>query len=64
MNVDRKTSGNREPSGAGGAVGTKQRRALARLGLSSPGAYVAPTLLALRTTDGPSTGSDGATEAA
>lgn len=33
-----------------GAIGNKQRRALARLGLATAGAYVAPTLLALRST--------------
>lgn len=32
-----------------GVVDARQRRALARLGLASAGAYVAPTLLALRT---------------
>jgi len=36
------------PARAGGAVDTRQRRALARLGLASVSAYVAPTLLALR----------------
>lgn len=31
-------------------IGGARRRALARLGISSPGPYVAPTLLALRST--------------
>ena len=57
MDAKKKNSGNHEPAAAGGAVGTKQRRALARLGLSSAGAYVAPTLLSLRTAEGPSAGS-------
>ena len=64
MDVKKKKSGNREPAAAGGAVGTKQRRALARLGLSSAGAYIAPTLLALRTAEDPSDGSDSAIVAA
>jgi hypothetical protein len=29
-------------------IDSRQRRALARLGMASPGAYVAPTLLVLR----------------
>jgi hypothetical protein len=33
-----------------GTIGSRQRRALARLGLATAGAYVAPTLLALRST--------------
>jgi len=33
-----------------GTIDSRQRRALARLGLASAGAYVAPTLLALRAT--------------
>ena len=33
-----------------GTIDSRQRRALARLGLASAGAYVAPTLLALRST--------------
>ena len=36
------------PARASGAVDTRQRRALARLGLAGVSAYVAPTLLALR----------------
>ena len=36
------------PTHADGAVDTRQRRALARLGLASVSAYAAPTLLALR----------------
>lgn len=36
------------PTRAGGAVDSRQRRALARLGLASASAYAAPTLLALR----------------
>ncbi len=39
---------NGPPTRAGGAVDTRQRRALARLGLASATAYAAPTLLALR----------------
>ncbi|MDH3228182.1 MAG: hypothetical protein OEN55_00140 [Alphaproteobacteria bacterium] len=42
----------KQPSGDGqpvlSVVDSRQRRALARLGLASAGAYVAPTLLALR----------------
>lgn len=37
------------PAVASGTVDRKQRRALARLGLFSLGAYAAPMLLALRT---------------
>jgi hypothetical protein len=33
-----------------GTIGARQRRALARLGLAAAGAYVAPTLLTLRST--------------
>jgi hypothetical protein len=41
-------SRNSRPKRAGGGVDTRQRRALARLGLASASAYAAPTLLALR----------------
>lgn len=64
MDAKKKVSGNRKAAAAGGAIGAKQRRALARLGLSSAGAYVAPTLLALRTAEDSSEGSDSATAAA
>lgn len=41
---------NKAKAGKINGVDRRRRRALARLGLASPGAYVAPTLLSLRST--------------
>ena len=48
MDVKKPVLSNQSPVGKAGTIDRRQRRALARLGLTSAGAYVAPTLLALR----------------
>jgi len=48
MDVKKQVPGKPSPVGKARPVDRRQRRALARLGLTSAGAYVAPTLLALR----------------
>jgi hypothetical protein len=50
--MDVKKLDNSRKSGAGPAVEIdgRRRRALARLGLATPGAYVTPTLLSLQST--------------
>ena len=50
MDVNKLVIGKRSKSGADSTIDARQRRALARLGLASAGAYVAPTLLSLRST--------------
>ena len=50
MDVKTPVIGKKGTVGKTGTIDSRQRRALARLGLASAGAYVAPTLLALRST--------------
>lgn len=50
MDVTKSNTLKKKTAGKGGRIDGKQRRALARLGLASAGAYVAPTLLALQST--------------
>ena len=50
MDVKKLVFGKKSTAGAASTIDSRQRRALARLGLASAGAYVAPTLLALRST--------------
>ena len=50
MDVKEPVIGKKGTAGTAGTIDSRQRRALARLGLASAGAYVAPTLLALRST--------------
>ena len=54
MDVKKLVPGKSSPVGKAGTIDRRQRRALARLGLTSAGAYVAPTLLALRAATPPS----------
>jgi hypothetical protein len=48
MDVKKQNITDNLPALAGGMLDSRQRRALARLGLAAAGAYAAPTLLALR----------------
>jgi hypothetical protein len=50
MDVKKLVINKNRAAGKAGMIDSSQRRALARLGLASAGAYVAPTLLALRAT--------------
>lgn len=50
MDVKKLVTNKKSAARKAGILDSKQRRALARLGLASVGAYVAPTLLALRST--------------
>lgn len=50
MDVKKPVIGEKGAAGKASTIDSRQRRALARLGLASAGAYVAPTLLALRST--------------
>jgi hypothetical protein len=50
MDVKKLVIGEKGAAGTASTIDSRQRRALARLGLASAGAYVAPTLLALRST--------------
>lgn len=50
MDVKKSVTRKKNAAGKDGGIDGKRRRALARLGLSSAGAYVAPTLLALQST--------------
>jgi hypothetical protein len=50
MDVKKLVINKNRAAGKAGMIDSRQRRALARLGLASAGAYVAPTLLALRAT--------------
>ena len=50
MDVTKSDISNKSAASKGGTMDGRRRRALARLGLVSAGAYVAPTLLALRST--------------
>jgi hypothetical protein len=50
MDVKKLVIGKECTAGRTGTIDRGRRRALARLGLASAGAYVAPTLLALRAT--------------
>lgn len=50
MDVNNPVIGKKGTADMAGTIDSRQRRALARLGLASAGAYVAPTLLALRST--------------
>lgn len=54
MDVKKQVPGNPSSVGETRPIDRRQRRALARLGLTSAGAYVAPTLLALRAATPPS----------
>lgn len=48
MDVKKLVIQKQDAADAASTIDSRQRRALARLGLASAGAYVAPTLLALR----------------
>jgi hypothetical protein len=48
MDVKKLVISKKNKAGEAGIIDSRQRRALARLGLASAGAYVAPTLLSLR----------------
>lgn len=50
MDVTKSVTRKKNTAGKDGGINGKRRRALARLGLASAGAYVAPTLLALQST--------------
>lgn len=50
MDVKNLVPGSKAKAGKTNGIDRRRRRALARLGLASPGAYVAPTLLSLRST--------------
>ena len=50
MDVKKLVTGKKSEAGADSIIDARRRRALARLGLASAGASVAPTLLSLRST--------------
>jgi len=50
MDVKKLVLGKKGTAVTASTIDSRQRRALARLGLASAGAYVGPTLLALRST--------------
>ena len=64
MDVKKLVISKESPVGKTGRIDSRQRRALARLGLASAGAYVAPTLLALRAATGTSVPAPGIVVAA
>lgn len=50
MDVKRQDNSKMPGASAAGEINGRRRRALARLGLATPGAYVTPTLLSLQST--------------
>jgi hypothetical protein len=50
MDVNKLVTRKKDDAGSVGRIDARRRRALARLGMVSAGAYVTPTLLALQST--------------